>query len=230
SSGWPVPPLQAGVTMAVNQSSQYQAAVRRQLSKTELPLTQRYLVAYQFADKETMEKGNGVTWTATRFNRLPLPFAPLSEGVPPIGEQLTISQVTGVALQWGDKVTLTDVAVTTTMYDLVKQAREKLALQIAETQERNTYLNLMSGQQVNYVNQRGSRALIQAGDVLDPYTVNRTVANLKNLGAPLFNGQTDTDVKRSIDHNQKAADRSYKTAEHYVSIGSTLVYNDFANN
>src|SRR5262245_23512591 len=103
--------------MANNTSYQYQGAVRRQLSKEVLPIAVRYLVAYQFADKRTLEKGNGVTWTGTRFNRLTLPASPLSEGVPPVGESLTISNVTGVALQWGDKVTLTDVAVTTTMYD-----------------------------------------------------------------------------------------------------------------
>src|ERR1700722_17345852 len=103
------------------------------LSKEVLPLTQKYLVAYQFAKKEKMDKGSGTTWTATRFNRLPLPYAPLSEGVPPVGENLTITQVTGVAIQWGDKVTFTDVAVVTTMYDLIQQAKDKLALQIGET-------------------------------------------------------------------------------------------------
>ena len=118
--------------MATNTSVQYQAALRRQLSKEVLPIAQRYLVAHQHARKIKMEEGAGTTWTATRFNRIPLPFAPLSEGVPPIGEQLSISQVTGVAIQWGDKITLTDVAVIVTMYDLVKQARRLLAVQIAE--------------------------------------------------------------------------------------------------
>src|SRR5580765_3466793 len=112
--------------MATNTSVQYPPALRRQRAKGVLPIAQRYLVAYQHASKKKMEEGAGVTWTATRFNRVPLPFAPLSEGVPPIGEQLSISQVTGVALQWGDKITLTDVAVIVTMYDLIKQARRLL--------------------------------------------------------------------------------------------------------
>src|SRR4051812_38810319 len=109
--------------MATNTSSQYQAAMRRQLSKEALPLVQKSLVIDQFLEKKKMEKGAGVTWTATRFNRLPLPSAPLSEGVAPVGETLQISQVTGVALQWGDKVTISDVAITTTMYDLLQQAK-----------------------------------------------------------------------------------------------------------
>ena len=216
--------------MPVNVSSQYQSAIRRQLSKKVLPITQRYLVAYQFADKQKMEKGAGVTWTATRFNRLPLPYAPLSEGVPPIGETLQISQVTGVALQWGDKITMTDVAVTTTMYDLIEQSKRLLGVQIAETRERNTYGVLVGGTQVNYVNQRGSRASIVAGDVMDTVTLNRTFSDLENLGAPFFNGQLEPDVMRGIDHGPKASEKGPMAADHYVAIVSPLVENDLRQN
>src|SRR5262245_45638604 len=192
--------------MATNTSAQYLGAIRRQLSREVLPITQRYLVAYQFATKKKMEKGAGVTWTATRFNRLPLPQAPLSEGVPPIGETLQISQVTGVALQWGDKITLTDVAVTTTMYDLIQQSKRLLAVQIAETHERNAFSSLMGGTQVNYVNTRGARASLVAGDVMDITTITRTYADLENLGAPFYNGQMEPDVKRDIGHGPKASE------------------------
>ena len=216
--------------MATNVSASYQAAIRRQLSREVLPITQRYLVAQQFAKKEKLEKGAGVTWTATRFNRLPLPAAPLSEGVPPTGEQLTISQVTGVALQWGDKITLSDVAVITTMYDLIQQSKRLLGVQIAELMERNTYAILMGGAQVNYVNQRGSRANIVAGDVLDVVTINRTFSDLENLGAPFYNGQMEPDVTREIEHGTAAADKTQKTSDHYVSIVSPLVENDLRQN
>lgn len=216
--------------MAVNTSSYYQGAVARKLERDTLEVAQRFLVVYQFADKKKMDRRSGVTWTATRFNRLPLPFAPLSEGVPPIGETLTISQVTGVALQWGDKITFTDVAQTTIQYDLLDQASERLGMQIAELKERNGYNNLMGGTQVNYVNSRGARASLVSGDVLDPATVNRTVANLKLLGAPMWNGQVGETINRSIDRNVKQSEMGPKAAEHYVSIGNTLVFNDLASN
>lgn len=216
--------------MATNLSSSYQAAIRRQLSKEVLPLTQRYLVAHQFATKKKLEKGAGVTWTATRFNRLPLPQGPLSEGVPPTGQQLTISQVTGVALQWGDKITLSDVSELTTMYDLIQQSKRLLAIQIAETHERNAFAVLMGGTQVNYVNARGSRGALAAGDVLDTTTINRTFSDLENLGAPFYNGQTEPDVKRAIDHGAGASEKSPKSSEHYVAIVSPLVENDLRQN
>jgi N4-gp56 family major capsid protein len=216
--------------LATNYSASYQAAIRRQLSREVLPITQRYLVAQQFAKKEKMEKGSGVTWTATRFNRLPLPAAPLSESVPPTGEQLTISQVRGVALQWGDKVTLSDVAVITTMYDLIQQAKRLLGVQMAELMERNTYAVLQGATQVNYVNQVGSRASLTAGAVLDVVTINRTFSDLENNGAPFYNGQMEPDVTREIEHGSAAADKTHKTSDHYVAIVSPLVENDLRQN
>ena len=217
--------------MAVNTSAQYQADVRRQLSKETLPITVRYLVLRQFAPKKKMEKGAGVTWTATRFNRLPLAAAPLSEGVPPVGQQLSISQVTGVALQWGDKITLSDVAVTTTLHDLIQQSKQRLGEQIANMRERNGFQNLMGGTQVNYVNQRGSRALLQAGDVLDTVTVRRTATDLSALGAPYYNGQTSPNVERSINHGVEQANKTAtRSAEHYVSITSDFAMQDLSQN
>ncbi len=216
--------------MANQTSSQYAAAVRRQLSKQTLPITTRYLVAYQFADKRPMEKGNGVTWTATRFNRVTLPFAPLSEGVPPTGESLTISQVTGVALQWGDKITLTDVAELTTPFDLINQAKGRLGIAIAELHERNTFQGLMAGQQVNYANSKGSRALLVAGDVLNTDDIGRTFADLENLGAPFYNGQVEANVQRSIETGARNSEKGPKNSEHYVAITNVFSEQDLRRN
>src|SRR5215469_8716461 len=153
--------------MATNQSSQFQADIENYIADETLPLARRQLVAYQFGDPLELPRGRGTSYTATRYNRLPLPYAPLSEGVPPIGETMTISQVSATALQWGDKVTITDVAELTIKHPLFKKAIELMGLQVAETLERNTFNNLMGGTQVNFVNSRGSRGALVAGDVLN---------------------------------------------------------------
>ena len=108
--------------MATNQASQFSADIENYIADETLPLARRQLVAYQFGDPLELPKGRGTTYTATRYNRLPLPFAPLSEGVAPIGETMTIGQVSAVALQWGDKVTITDVAEMTIKHPLFKKA------------------------------------------------------------------------------------------------------------
>jgi N4-gp56 family major capsid protein len=213
--------------MATNQSNQFQADIEGYIADKTLPLARRQLVAFQFADKsEGIPKGRGVNYTATRYQRLPLPYAPLSEGVPPIGETMTIQQVTATALQWGDKVTITDVAEMTVKHPLFKKATELVALQLSETLERNTFLALMGGTQVNYVNSRGSRGALQAGDVLDGQTVIRTDMALETLGAPRFMGDEMTDTKIDAGKPTKASDNP-RSMPHYVAICHHAVVADF---
>lgn len=214
--------------MAVNTSGSFQADIEAYIADKTLPLTRRQLVVYQFGDPLTLPKGRGVTYTATRYNRVPLPFAPLSEGVPPQGELMTIQQVTATALQWGDKITITDVAELTIKHPLFKKATELTGLQIAETLERNTFNNLMGFTQVNYVNSRGARGLLVAGDVLNTHELNRAYAMLTNIGAPRFLGDEMTDMKLEADA-LRGQDKSPKVP-HYPSVIHPFVAGDLREN
>jgi len=217
--------------MATLNSTNYQAAFSRRLAKEVLPVVYRDITLDQFADKKKMEKGAGVAWTATRFNRVALPQAPLSEGVQPTGNILQISQVTGVALQWGDKITLSDVAVTTTMYDLLQQAKRMLGISIKELRERNGFAILMGATQVNYVAQAGSRSALTAGNVLDTTTINRTYSNLRNEGAFPWNGSaSDTNPRSGPETGPRTSEMGPMRAPHYAAICSPLVTNDLRQN
>jgi len=216
--------------MAVNQSSSFQADIEAYIADKTLPLTRRQLVVYQFGDPLTLPKGRGLTYTATRYNRVALPYAPLSEGVPPIGELMTIGQVTATALQWGDKITITDVAEMTIKHPLFKKAIELLGLQVAETLERNTFNNLMGGAQVNYVNSRGSRAALVAGDVLNIHELNRAYAMLVTLGAPRFMGDEMTDTKLEADAGGARASSNPRAHPHYVCVQHPFVTADLREN
>ena len=213
-----------------NQSGQFQADIENYIADETLPLARKQLVFYQFGDPATLPKGRGTAYTATRYNRIPLPYAPLSEGVPPIGETMTIQQVTAQAQQWGDKVTITDVAEMTIKHPLFKKATELLGLQIGEMLDRNTANALLGGTQVNYVNQRGSRAALVAGDVLDTQTVIRTQAALATLGAPRFMGDEQTDTKLQADAGGAKASSNPRAMPHYTSIIHPLVAADFRQN
>lgn len=216
--------------MAINNSSGFQADVEAYIADKTLPLVRRQLVVYQFGDPLTLPKGRGLTYTATRYNRVPLPYAPLSEGVPPVGELMTIGQVTATALQWGDKITITDVAEMTIKHPLFKKAIELLGLQVAETLERNTFVNLMGGAQVNYVNARGSRALLVAGDVLNIHELNRATAMLMTLGAPRYMGDEMTDTKLEADAGGARASSNPRAHPHYVCVQHPFVTADLREN
>jgi len=216
--------------MSTNVASQFSADIEAYIADETLPLARRQLVVYQFGDPLTLPKGRGTTYTATRYNRVPLPFAPLSEGVPPVGQTMTIGQVSATAQQWGDKVTITDVAELTIKHPLFKKATELVALQLAETLERNTFNNLMAGTQINYVNSRGSRALLVAGDVLNPHEVTRATAILETLGAPRYMGDEMTDTRLEADAGGSKASSNPRAMPHFTSVMHTLVVADMREN
>ena len=213
-----------------NQASSFSADIENYIADKTLPLARRQLVAYQFGDPLRLPKGRGTTYTATRYLRVPLPQSPLSEGVPPVGETMSIQQVSATAQQWGDKITITDVAELTIKHPLFVKATELTALQIAETLERNTFNTLNSGTQVNYVNSRGSRAALTTGDVLNPHEVNRAYGALFTLGAPRYMGDEMTDTKLEANDGGADASSSPRKMPHYVSIMHPLVAQDMREN
>lgn len=215
----------------VNVASQFSGDYSPYLDKKVLPIALKELSVYQFAEKKKIPKGSGPTWTATRWQRVPLPYAPLAEAVPPLGETLTIQQVTCVAQQWGDTITVSDIAQYTIMHDPFQQAIRLLGLQEAEVKERNMFNTLMGTSQVNYVNSRGSRASLAAGDVLDTNTVLRTVGALKTLGARRFMGPQEDDPQLSIAKGSGSkADKSPQSAPHYAAVCHTLIVADWSQN
>lgn len=216
--------------MAANVAGSFSADIEAYIADKTLPLTRRQLVVYQFGDPVTLPKGRGTTYTATRYNRVPLPFAPLSEGVPPVGELITIAQVTATVLQWGDKVTITDVAELTIKHPLFKKAIELVGLQVAETLERNTFNNLQAFTQINYVNTRGSRAALVAGDVLNIHELNRSYSQLLTLGAPRFDGDELTDTKIAADSGGARASADPRKMPHYVCVLHPFVAGDLREN
>lgn len=196
-----------------------------------LPLTQNQLVVYQFGDKARLPRGKGTTYQASRYIRVPLPFAALSEGVPPVGQTMTLQMVSATAQQWGDKITITDVAEITIMHPLFQTAIELTSLDISETYERNTFNNLMGGTQINYVNSRGSRFALQAGDVLNPYELTRATVMLRQIGARAFSGPDGTDIKVDANGGPGArASSSPKSMPHYVAVLPHLVQGDLMQN
>jgi N4-gp56 family major capsid protein len=211
-------------------SGLYQGDTQRYLDSKVLPVAQKHLVVRQFAQKFRIPTGMGLTYTATRYNRFVLPFAPLTEGVPPVGQAPSISQVSGVVMQWGDRANITDIAEITPMHDVLNQVSKLFGLQVPETYERNMYNQLVTGTQVNFANQKGSRGALGTGDLIDPYTVNRTVSNLKTLGAYMMNGPSETDPKVDIESGPRKAKADPATHEHYVAVAHPIQLNDFANN
>lgn len=202
---------------STNFSSTYAADVSNYIQKEKLPLVQRQLVLYQFGQMLRLPKQRGLTYTASRYDRTNLPIAPLSEGVPPIGETIPLAQVSVTAQQWGDTITVTDIADFSIEHPLFVTAKDLIAMNAQETLERNTCNALMAGTQINYVNSRGARASLVAGDVMNSHEVNRMVTALKIIGAPQHLGQLEEDAKITAGKPSMAS-KSPAGRKHYVVV------------
>lgn len=207
-----------------NASSSFTADVENYIQEEVEPLARRQLVAYQFGKPLHLDTNRGVTYTASRYERLPLPYAPLQEGVAPVGEAMTLAQVTATAQQWGDRVIITDVANLTIKHPLFQQACQLVSLQLPETLERNTMNTLVAATQVNYANGRSSRATLVATDVMNPHEANRIVGSMLTYGVPRFMGDEREDMM--IEAGSYRGDKSPAVMEHYVALMHPLVSQD----
>lgn len=215
--------------MTTNFQSSYAADVSNYIQKEKLPLVQRQLVLYQFGQALRLPKQRGLTYTASRYDRTNLPLAPLSEGVPPQGESIPLAQVNVTAQQWGDTITVTDIADFSIEHPLFVTAKDLIALNAQETLERNTANALMAGTQINYVNSRGARGSLVAGDVMNSHEVNRMVTALKIIGAPQYMGQLEEDAK-IMAGKPSMASKSPAGRKHYVVVCRPEVEADLREN
>lgn len=215
-----------GVT---NAASTFSADVENYIQEEVEPLARRQLVAYQFGKPLHLDTNRGTTYTASRYERLPLPFAQLQEGVAPVGEAMTLRQVTASAQQWGDRVIITDVANLTIKHPLFQQAIQLVSIQLPETLERNTFNTLLSGNQVNYANGRSSRANLVTTDVLNPHEVNRMVGSMLTYGVPRFMGDEREDMMIEAG-DYRDPSKSPAVMQHYVALIHPLAAQDMREN
>lgn len=214
--------------MATNNAANFNGDIGKLIAKKTLPLATKDIIVSQFGTKMKFDRGYGTTYTATRYERVNLPFASLAEGVAAGGESMTITQVTGTAAQWGDLIRLTDVAELTIYHPVFEKAQEVLRYQIAETVERNTFSNLNGGTQVNYAGAVGSRAALGSGNVLSPHEVNRAFGTLRTLGARQYNGTEGAQDKKTVASGAMGTGKT--KAPHFVAVIHPLVEQDMREN
>jgi N4-gp56 family major capsid protein len=224
--------LFAFLTLPVVNTSQgagFQSDIENYIQEEVEPLARRQLVAYQFGKPLHLDVNRGVTYTATRFERIPLPFAPLQEGIAPLGEAITLVQVSATAQQWGDRVLVSDVANLTIKHPIFQQAIQLIGLQMPETLERNTLNTLLSANQVNYANGRTSRALLVATDVCSPHEYNRIFGSLTTYGAPRFDGDEREDMMIEAGAYRDPS-KSPASTPHFVALIHPLAAMDMREN
>jgi N4-gp56 family major capsid protein len=104
--------------------------------KELIDILKQKLVWYKTAKVHPVSKGsNSKTVIFRGFNRLSLALTPLTEGITPAGQNLTMNQVTAVLSQYGDFTVITDIAEFLYDRSMIKDASDVLGIQASETMD-----------------------------------------------------------------------------------------------
>lgn len=152
------------------------------------------LVHDQFGQERDIPKGNGKTVEFRSYASLPKATTPLTEGVTPKGEKLTVTAITATVDQYGDFVEYSDMLDLTAIDNNVVEATRLLGSQAGRTLDTITREVLAGGKNVLYVPKRAdgaetavtSRADLTAECLLTVKDVFRAAAILKANNAPTF--------------------------------------------
>ena len=169
------------------------------------------LVAASLCDKVKQEEGTGKIAYFVRYSRMYVPLTTLSEGTSPsTPSDIALEQFSVTLDQWGDTITLTDVAKLTASHPLVQQATELLADNAQRVIDREVQLVWLAGTNVQYAD--GSvttRATITTALKLSDAALHKARITLQNDGAPERNGPSDADFKLGQGGSNKIGAGSY---------------------
>ena len=159
-----------------------------------IDLAEPELVHDQFAQKHPIPKNGGKTIEFRKYSPLPKLLTPLTEGVTPDGQKLTMSVITAQVAQYGGFVELSDILLLTAIDNNLVQATKLLGSQAGRTLDTITREVLSGGTNVQYAEgQVASRAALYYTDESDNCNltvdgVRRAVRYLKVMNAKRING------------------------------------------
>lgn len=175
------------VTTASGMSPEMRTFYEKQLIKTAEP----DLIFDQFGQKAPIPKNGGKTIQFRKYSQLAKQLTPLTEGVTPDGQTMTVSQITATIAQYGGYVTLSDVLELTAIDNNIVQATNIMASQAGRTLDTITRDVVCGGTNVFYAPKIVSgaktavttRAGMDATSALDVDSIMRAVAFLKAQNA-----------------------------------------------
>lgn len=206
------------MSLGINTFSTFSTDAQTYIAAQLLKRVHRDVIVYPMARHEKLPNRFSTTFQFTRFEKLPLPDIPLSEGVTPAnGEIMSISTVQAVMVQWGDYVTLTDVATITAKHPALEQAVILLSEQAREVIDRECINLLLSNANVQYPGV-SSRASLTSSSYITSGVVKLATAALRRGGAHpiagrLYQGLMDPSVEMDL-----LADSTFVTAASYSNI------------
>ena len=143
------------------------------------------LVHDQFGQKRPIPKNGGKTIEFRKYAPLPKALTPLSEGITPTGQKLSVSNLTATVQQYGGFIQLSDVLLLTAIDNNLVEATKLLGSQAGRTSDTITRDILVAGTNVQYANNKTARsALATSTDKLTVADIRKAVRKLKLFNTP----------------------------------------------
>ncbi|MBR0303655.1 MAG: N4-gp56 family major capsid protein [Clostridia bacterium] len=189
--------------------------------KTLITLAGANLVHEQFGQKRPIPAGSGKTIEFRRFSSLPKALTPITEGVTPAGNKLSVSTVTATVDQYGDYIEQTDLLELTSVDNTIVETTKKLAEQAGKTIDTVVREVINAGTNVLYcpavsgstVPDVTSRADVTSACKLRVRDVFRAAAELKAMNAPKIDG-----CYAAIIHPYVAYDLMQEAGDEWIDI------------
>lgn len=162
---------------------------------TLIDMAEPKLVHDRFGDKYPIPKNGGKRIEFRKYSPLPKASQPLTEGVTPAGNALSVTTVSAEVKQYGDYIKLSDMLELTAIDNNVVQSTKLLSGQSGRTLDSVTREIINAGTQVIYANKGdGTEVLIRnnldATCVLTVDTIFRAAAQLEAMNADGIDGSS----------------------------------------
>lgn len=189
---------------------------------TLLDNAQANLVHDQFGQKKPIPKNGGKTISFRKFAPLNKALTPLTEGVTPAGNGLSVTEISATVAQYGDFIVQSDVLELTALDNTILEATKLLGQQAGLTLDTVTRNVLHSGTNVNYASKWSgttetevtSRSALDKTSVIKVDTVRQVVAKLKSINAPKINGDYVAIIHPFVEYDLMS-DKEWKDPKTY---------------
>nr|DAH42813.1 MAG TPA: major capsid protein [Caudoviricetes sp.] len=158
-------------------------------------LAEPELIHDQFAQKHPIPKNSGKTIEFRKYDSLPKALVPLTEGVTPAGQKLSMGVIRATIKQYGGYIELSDILELTAIDNNLVQATRLLASQAGRTSDTITREVLAGGTNVVYAGDAKDRSELVGGDdteannkYLSVDDIRKAVRALKVMNAQKING------------------------------------------
>lgn len=190
-----------------------------------IDLAEPELVHDQFGQKHPIPKNGGKTIEFRQYDPLPEMTTPLTEGVTPDGQSLTVKTITAEVKQYGGYVTLSDMLMLTAIDNNLVQATKLIASQAGRTLDTITREIINAGTVVQFAQgQVDSRDELYYTDESDNCNltvdaVKRAVRFLETQDAPKINGYY-VGIIHPFSKYDLMKDPDWKTPHEYVDTAN----------